>query len=191
MRGAIDPNDTLVRLLRGAAYSSSPGRVAGIQAASPTSRVAAAAAASARARARTPAPPPPSPPLDEAPAIVLGFHAADAALIVRAMIGAAAADVTIDTGENRRILAWLGNAGGTPADFAYMREQMAHPAQAEELARGVSSRETATEIYAAALLATEAATSGSRAFLRQLAGALDLDPQFIAGLHASWGDPPP
>ena len=189
MRSTIDPNDTLVRLLRGAAYSASPGRVAGIQAASPTSRVAAAAAANARAQARSLAPPQPA--LDEEPAFVLGFHAADAALIVRAMIGAAAADGTIDATENRRILGWLRNAGGTPADFAYMREQMSHPARAEDLAGGVRSRETATEIYAAALLATEAATPGSRAFLRQLAAALGLDPEFIAGLHASWGDPPP
>ena len=190
MRSAIDPNDTLVRLLRGAAYSASPGRVAGIQAASPTSRVAAAAAAaSARAQARTLAPAQPA--LDEAPAFVLGFHAADAALIVRAMIGAAAADGTIDAAENRRILGWLRDAGGTPADFTYMREQMLQPARAEDLAGGVRSRETATEIYAAALLATEAATPGSRAFLRRLAAALGLDPEFIAGLHASWGDPPP
>lgn len=189
MRGAIDPNDTLVRLLRGAAYSASPGRVAGIQAASPTSRVAAAAAASARPQAGTPAPPQPA--LDEAPAFVLGFHAADVALIVRAMIGAAAADGAIDAAENRRILGWLRDAGGTPADFTYMREQMLHPAPAEDLAGGVRSRETATEIYAAALLATEAATPGSRAFLRQLVVALGLDPEFIAGLHASWGDPPP
>jgi uncharacterized membrane protein YebE (DUF533 family) len=191
MRTALDPNDTLVRLLRGAVHSASPGRVAGIRATAPSSSIAAAAAALRR---------PPSPrahaadrgvSIDDAPAAVFRFHAADAMTIIRAMIAASAADGEIDAGENRRILDWLRLAGGTPEDEAFVLQQETHPAAVEDLARGVTQRETAVEIYAASLLATGAATDGSRRFLRQLAAALRLDPPFIAALHASWSDPPP
>lgn len=107
------------------------------------------------------------------------------------MIAASAADGEIDAGENRRILDWLRLAGGTPEDEALVLRHAVPPATIEDLTRGVSGRETAVELYAASLLATEAATSGSRRFLRELAAALRLDPVFIAELHASWGEPPP
>lgn len=190
MRTALDPNDTLARLLHGAVHSVSPGRVAGIRAAAPASGIATAAAALRPLRTR-PRGAPAQAGLDETPAVVFRFHAADATTIIRAMIAAAAADGEIDAGEDRRIAGWLGTAGGTPADLEFVRQQRAHPAEVEDLVRGVVSRETAVEIYAAALLTTEAATDGSRRFLRRLAAALRLDPAFVAGLHASWGDPPP
>jgi len=186
---ALDPNDTIARLLRGAVHAASPGRVAGIRAAAPASRIAAAAAARTERANKPPATTAPT--VDESPAFVFNFHAADAATIVRAMIAAAAADGEIDAGENRRILGWLRDAGGTPADFAFVRQQMAHAADVETIARGVSGHEMAVEIYAASLLVTEAATAGSRQFLRRLATGLRLEPTFVAALHASWGDPPP
>lgn len=191
MRTAPDPNDTLARLLRGAVHSASPGRVAGIRATASSSGVAAAAAALHRSRvgrardADRPAG------IDDQPAAVFRFHAADAMTVIRAMIAASAADGEIDAGENRRILDWLRLAGGTPEDEALVLRHAAPPATIEELTRGAVGRETAVELYAASLLATEAATSGSRRFLRELAAALRLDPTFVAELHASWGEPPP
>lgn len=189
---ALDLNDTVARLLRGAIHMASPGRVAGIRAAAPTSRIAAAAAAKTEREAKPRHPPAAATPaIDDSPAVTFTFHAADAATIVRAMIAAAMADGEIDAGENRRILGWLHDAGGTPADFAFVRQQMARRTDAESIARGVTRYETAVEIYAAALLVTEAATAGSRDFLRRLAAALALDRKFVAALHAAWDDPPP
>lgn len=191
MRTALDPNDMLVRLLRGAVHSASPGRVAGIRATAPSSSIAAAAAAFRRPPAARSHEADRAVGIEDEPAVVFGFHAADAMTIIRAMIAASAADGEIDAGENRRILDWLRLAGGTPEDEAFVRQQEAHPAAVEDLARGVTRHETAVEIYAASLLATGAATDGSRQFLRQLAAALRLDPAFIASLHANWSDPPP
>ena len=194
MKIASDPNDTLARLIRGAVYDSATHQVAKLQALSAVSRLGAAA----YARAVAPRAPMARPKtrvggtsVDDAPALFVRFQAADAITLVRAMIAAAAADGEIDALENRRILRYLRDAGGTPEEFEFARIAMAHPVTAEALADGVRSRELAVEIYAAALLATHAATPGGRSFLGRLALALGLDRAFLTELHASWQDPLP
>ena len=80
-------------------------------------------------------------------------------------MAAACADGVIDEHERQRIADYLADAGSTPAELAYAEEQLRRPATAEDLARGAMSREVASELYAAALLVSEAATPGTRDFL--------------------------
>jgi uncharacterized membrane protein YebE (DUF533 family) len=135
---------------------------------------------------------PPTTPLSEdTTAALVQLKAIDAETMVRAMIAAAAADGEIDNREESRILRYLRDAGATPAEYAYAKAEMQRPASPDELAANVSGTEAAVEIYAAALLATQAATPGGRDFLARLATALTLPTDFVADLHASWGDPAP
>lgn len=202
MSDFFDPNGTLLRLIRGTTYESAPHQVNKAKALSPFSAVASEAYRRSggelpqerRPRGKSDARPGAS--WDEADAVRVDFHAADARLILRSMIAAMAAAGTSHESERQRILAYLRDTGGTAAELNFAEYEMRHPASAEEIARGlqgsgVPSRETAVEIYAAALLATQAANDGSRAFLAHLAAALRLEPHFVRNLHATWDDPPP
>jgi uncharacterized membrane protein YebE (DUF533 family) len=193
----FDPNDTLIRLIRGTTYESATHRVNKVKALSPFSAIAAAYGRMSEREAERREQPPKksgagaSPSLDEEDAVRVDFHAADARLIIRTMIAAMAAAGETEEQERTHILRYLHDAGGTAAEIQFAEQEMRHPASAEELARFVASRETAVEIYAAALLATKAANEDSRAFLARLATALKLDPDFVRDLHAKWDDPPP
>lgn len=128
---------------------------------------------------------------EDTTAAIFRFHASDAEQVIRVMIAAACADGMVDEGERRRIADYLADAGSTPAELAYAEDQLRRPATAQDLARGVASREVASELYAAALLIAAKATLGTRAFLGRLASALRLEPKFVADLHAAWGISPP
>jgi uncharacterized membrane protein YebE (DUF533 family) len=194
----FDPNGTLVRLIRGTTYDSAEHHVNKAKALSPFSAVAAAAydrMAGNQSDRRDPrqrkSANQATPSLDDEEAVRVDFHAADARLIIRTMIAALAAAGESEARERERILTYLRDAGGTAAEVAFAEHEMRHPASAEDLAQSVASRETAVEIYAAALLATKAANEGSRAFLARLAAGLRLEPEFVRDLHAKWDDPPP
>ena len=193
----IDPYDTLMRLIRGTTYDTADHQVNKAKGLSPFSAVAAAAYNRMGGRRqeeppqRRPKPEAPRPSLDDEEPVQFGFHAADARLIIRTMIAAMAAAGEDEAHERQRILAYLHESGGTAGQVAFAEHEMRHPASAEDIAAGVASRETAVEIYAAALLATQAANVPARSFLARLAVALKLEPDFVRQLHASWDDPPP
>ncbi len=200
MSDFFDPRGTLIRLIRGTTYESAPHQVNKAKALAPFSAVAAEAYGRGGGEAATQRQPPrrqrrdadpPNPSWDEASAVRVDFHAADALMILRTMIAAMAAAGTSHEAERQRVLAYLRDTGGTAAELAFAEREMQHPAKAEEIAAAVRTRETAVELYAAALLATQAADDGSRVFLARLAAALKLEPAFVRGLHASWDDPPP
>lgn len=205
MSDFFDPRGTLIRLIRGTTYESAAGQVNKAKALSPFSAVAAEAygrqsgekSAQHHAPPREGEPPPdqPAPSWDEEGAVRVDFHAADALMILRTMIAAMAAAGTSQEAERQRILAYLRDTGGTAAELAFAERQMQHPATAEEIAAALylsgRGRETAAELYAAALLVTQAANAGSRAFLASLAAGLKLEPAFVRELHAAWDDPPP
>lgn len=197
MSDFFDPKGTLVRLIRGTTYESAPHQVNRAKALAPFSAVAAEAYGrqggapweQEQHRRRHPADAQPS--VDDEEAVRVDFHACDPRLILRTMIAAMAAAGTAYEAERQRVLAYLRDTGGTAAEMAFAEHEMRHPASAEEIATGVATRETAVEIYAAALLATQAANELSRAFLARLAAALRLDPAFVRELHQTWDDPPP
>lgn len=198
MSDYFDPKGTLIRLIRGTTYESAPNQVNKARVTSPFNAVA----TEAYGRQGSDAPPqdqrrrrkpndPAAPSVDDEDAVRVDFHGASSRLIVRSMIAAMAAAGVHHEAERQRVLAYLRDAGGTAAEIAFAEREMLHPASVEELASGAATRETAVEIYAAALLATQAASEAARAFLTRLAAALHLEPEFVRELHANWGAPPP
>jgi uncharacterized membrane protein YebE (DUF533 family) len=100
----------------------------------------------------------------------------DALLFLRAMVAAAASDGQIDDAERGRIVRGLMEAGIDPQASRWLEDEMASPADVEELASGVDEPEKAAQVYAAARIAIDPDTIQEREFLHQLADALDLDP---------------
>ncbi len=197
MSDFFDPKGTLIRLIRGTTYESAPHQVNKAKALAPFSAIAAEAygrqggAPSQQEQHRRRKSAEAAPSIDDEEAVRVDFHAADARLILRTMIAAMAAAGTGYDAERQRVLAYLRDTGGTAAEMTFAEHEMRHPASAEDIARGATAHETSVEIYAAALLATQAANESSRAFLARLAAALRLDPAFVRELHKNWDDPPP
>ena len=101
----------------------------------------------------------------------------DALLFLRTMVAAAAADGRIDQAERARIVKGLTEAGIDPESSHWLENEMASPADVDELAESVNDPEMAAQVYAAARIAIDPDTIQEREFLHQLADALDLDPE--------------
>ncbi|MET0427900.1 MAG: tellurite resistance TerB family protein [Microvirga sp.] len=107
----------------------------------------------------------------------------DALLYLRAMVAAASADGQVDGDERERILKGMAEAGIDAAATRWLQDELASPADVEELAATVNTPEKAAQVYAAARIAIEPDTMQEREFLRQLATALDLDEAFRARIE--------
>ena len=100
-----------------------------------------------------------------------------AALYIRAMIGAAAADGRIDGGEQQKILGSLGQVGlGSDAE-EFLARELNSPSTAESLAGEVKSGHEAVQVYTAARIAVDPDTRGEQMFLAELAQRLGIDAQ--------------
>lgn len=119
----------------------------------------------------------------------IGELAGDAAeqrsrALFRAMIAAAKADGHIDAAER----AAIGNASlriGLDEDTRLMLEaELARPLDAAEIAAGADSPEAAAEIYLASLFVIDIDQPSERAYLDQLAAALNLQPGLAQQLEA-------
>lgn len=108
-----------------------------------------------------------------------------AKLLIRAMIAAAAADGRIDAGEQSKIIGNMQQAGIDDASHQFLKQEISHPATAEELAQAVSSPEEAVQVYTAARLAIDANNAEEHEFLTKLAGALGIDANLAAQVEAS------
>jgi uncharacterized membrane protein YebE (DUF533 family) len=104
----------------------------------------------------------------------------DALLFLRTMVAAAASDGQVDEAERARIIKGLTEAGVDPQASRWLDDEMASPADVEELAASVNDPEKAAQVYAAARIAIDPDTMQEREFLNQLALALDLDPAMRA-----------
>ncbi|WP_201842340.1 tellurite resistance TerB family protein [Microvirga zambiensis] len=111
----------------------------------------------------------------------------DALLFLRTMVAAAAADGRIDQAERARIVKGLIEAGIDPESSHWLENEMASPADVDELAEGVNDPEMAAQVYAAARIAIDPDTIQEREFLHQLAEALDLDPEVRAQIDETAG----
>ncbi|MCU0759586.1 MAG: tellurite resistance TerB family protein [Steroidobacteraceae bacterium] len=148
------------------------GKVAGGTTAPATNTGAAAAA---------PVPPALPAPFDlESPA-----NGANALRVLRAMIAASKADGSIDPTERERIFARVGEAGLSQADHDEVLRLLGQPPDLEAIVRGVDSKELATEIYAASLLAVSPANRAERAWLDMLAARLGLEGELTLELDRS------
>lgn len=109
----------------------------------------------------------------------------DVLLFVRTMVAAAAADGRIDAQERARLIRSLEQAGIDPQATGWLDSELGAPASVDELAAGVETPEKAAQVYTAARVAISADTLQEREFLRQLAEALDLDPNLRAQIDAA------
>jgi uncharacterized membrane protein YebE (DUF533 family) len=114
-----------------------------------------------------------------------------AMLMIRAMIAAAKADGEIDPQERQKILGRLEEAGADPEAQAFVRDEMARPADLQTIVSAVDSPHTAIEAYAASLFAIDVDTPAEVAYMRQLAQGLGLNPTLVQELHASLEAPKP
>jgi uncharacterized membrane protein YebE (DUF533 family) len=135
--------------------------------------------ASAGVPAGTAPPPPPGArdlsDLDEA--------AAEAVLLVRTMIAAAAADGVIDAAERGRILARSGEAGLDAETRAFLEAELAVPKGADEIA-AMTKPALVNEVYAAALLAVDLDHESERRFLERLGTGLGLGAETQAEIQS-------
>ncbi len=110
----------------------------------------------------------------------------EAALLVRSMIAAAAADGLIDDGERGAILERARAAGDDADTLAFLERELAHPVSAEELV-AQTPRSLSEQVYAASALAISIDTDAERAYLDRLAAGLGIDAARRAELHAGIG----
>ena len=111
----------------------------------------------------------------------------DALLFLRTMVAAAAADGRIDQAERARIVKGLTEAGIDPDSSHWLENEMASPADVDEIAESVNDPEMAAQVYAAARIAIDPDTIQEREFLHQLAEALDLEPEVRAQIDETAG----
>lgn len=102
-------------------------------------------------------------------------NAGDALRVVQAMVAASKADGVVDAEERERIFVKVNESGLSAADRAQVEQLLTQPADLDAIVRDVASKELATEIYAASLLAVSPASRAERAWLDMLAARLGLE----------------
>ncbi len=107
-----------------------------------------------------------------------------AVLLIRAMIGAAAADGEIDAAERERIVARLEGTGISQEERQFLQREMAAPVGLEALVSAVASPELALQVYAASLMAITVDSPAEASYLARLAASLRLDPDRVAAIRA-------
>lgn len=109
-----------------------------------------------------------------------------ATLLIRTMIAAAAADGRIDDAEQAKIIASFEQMGGFNDEAkTFVRNELANPASADDLAAGVTSPEIAVQVYTAARVAIESDSAAEKDFLASLAGSLGIDAKLAAHIDAT------
>jgi uncharacterized membrane protein YebE (DUF533 family) len=105
--------------------------------------------------------------------------------LVRAMVAAASSDGIVDETERQAIVGNLKAAGIEAEAARFIESEFANPADPVTLAMGITNPEEAAQVYAAARLAIDPDTADEQAFLKALAGELQLDPSLVAHIDAA------
>ena len=108
-----------------------------------------------------------------------------ASLLIRTMIAAAAADGRMDASERQTILGNLRQAGAPAEAQRFLMQEVQRPAASADLAREVSSREQAVQVYTAARIAVDVDSEEEHAFLTALAERLGIERQLAAHIDAA------
>lgn len=103
--------------------------------------------------------------------------------LIRAMVGAAAADGHIDTTERRAIAGKIEAMGLDAAAKAFVFDAMADPPTPDAIARAARTPEQASQLWIAARLAATPDEPSERAFLDALSHRLSLPPALVAELE--------
>jgi uncharacterized membrane protein YebE (DUF533 family) len=100
------------------------------------------------------------------------------------MIAAAACDGAIDNEERSRIVGGLQQAGLDTDAAKFLDEEFAHPASIDDLNNACTTPELALQVYTAARIAIEPDSMKEKAFLMNLAVALNLSDAQVAHVDA-------
>lgn len=114
----------------------------------------------------------------------------DAVLLIQAMIAAANADGAIDAQERAQIVNQLEALAPSDEDRQFIMQELLAPKDAQTIADGASSEDLAQQVYLVSLMAIEVDTDAERRYLQQLARALGLSQDQVAGIHSQLGVPP-
>lgn len=110
-------------------------------------------------------------------------------LALRAMIAAAKADGQIDQTEMQKIIGKISADSVSADEKQFVLDEMAKPLDIAGLAADARDPAQAAQVYAASILAIDADTDQERAYLRELATALNLDDATVTQLHKMTGIP--
>lgn len=124
-------------------------------------------------------------------AAVQDLQAADAEVLLRAMVAAAKADGVVDGEERRRIFLQMRAMGVTAQEREQIQNLLEAPQDVEDLLRRVHSPEMAEEVYVASLLVIQGESSVERDYLAVLARRLGLPRPVVERLHRQFGEIPP
>lgn len=102
--------------------------------------------------------------------------------LLRAMLAAAKADGHIDENEQGKIDAYLQKLNLDPEALHFVKNELAKPLSAKEVAAGADSPAAAAEIYLTSLLTINIDTDQERAYLDELAKELKLPPELVSEL---------
>lgn len=102
--------------------------------------------------------------------------------LLRAMLAAAKADGHIDATEQARIDAYLQKLNLDPEALHFVKDELAKPVSAKDVAAGADSPAAAAEIYLTSLLAINIDSDQERAYLDELARELKLPPELVSEL---------
>lgn len=99
----------------------------------------------------------------------------DGLLIIRAMIGAAAADGTIDREEYNKIFAKAQDGGLSDEERQFMQKELESPCNARDLALQVDDIRQASQVYAAAAMTSKIDSQSERAFMDDLQQYMNIE----------------
>jgi uncharacterized membrane protein YebE (DUF533 family) len=108
-------------------------------------------------------------------------------LFVKAMISAAKADGQIDQGEMQKIIGRIGKDSVTADEKQFVLDELQKPLDVAALAAEARDPAQAAGVYAASVLAIDADSEPEKAYLRDLAQALKLDPEAVRQLNDMTG----
>lgn len=119
-----------------------------------------------------------------------GFEAeevsdAAAAMYIRGMIAAAAADGRIDAAEQEQMIGALSQQGLDAGAEEFLANELNNPASIDDLVAGVSNQTESLQLYTAARVAVEPDTSAEQQFLAVLADRLGISPDLRAHVDAA------
>lgn len=116
---------------------------------------------------------------------LMGPEANDRSMaIIKAMIGAAKADGTIDDAEQAIIVEQINSSNLEKSAAEILLSELQKPLDVEAIAAAADSPESAVEIYLASLLLTDKTNSAEQGYLSRLSEALKLDAKLVADLEA-------
>ncbi|MFO1352323.1 MAG: tellurite resistance TerB family protein [Gammaproteobacteria bacterium] len=118
-------------------------------------------------------------------AVLTGAAASERSMaLLRAMVAAAKADGHIDDQERARLKAQLERMNLDQATLAMLQKELDKPLDPQDIAAGADSPEAAAEIYLASLVVLDVDNVMERAYLKELASALNLSPDLVQQIEA-------